>query len=130
MTISGVVNTMNFRCNLKMLLGISGLLSSVSIFAVPITADKMIASSQSTALQGLYFQHKDWELACDNTGICRAAGYQTDDDFEQPMSMLLTRQAGVKTAVKGQLQIQEDIAQATLFLNGRVLQQLNFHDVS
>ena len=119
---------MNFRCNLKMLLGISGLLSSVSIFAVSITADKMIASSQSTALQGLYFQHQDWELACDNTGICRAAGYQTDDDFEQPMSMLLTRQAGVKTAVKGQLQIQEDIAQATLFLNGRVLQQLNFHE--
>ncbi len=119
---------MNFICNLKMLLAISGLLGSVSIFAAPITTEKTIASSQSTALQGLYFQHQDWELACDNTGTCRAAGYQSDDDFEQPISMLLTRQAGAKTAVQGQLQIQEDIAQATLFLNGRVLQQLNFHE--
>ena len=119
---------MNFRCNLKMLLAISGLIGSVSIFAAPFTTDKTIASSQSNALQGLYFQHQDWELACDNTGTCRAAGYQSDDDFEQPMSMLLTRQAGAKTAVQGQLQIQEDITQATLFLNGRVLQQLNFHE--
>ena len=74
---------MNFRCNLKILLAISGLFGSVGIFAAPITADKMIASSQSTALQGLYFQHQDWELACDNTGICRAAGYQTDDDLKR-----------------------------------------------
>ncbi|UIZ58138.1 DUF1176 domain-containing protein [Acinetobacter sp. SCLZS86] len=119
---------MNFRCNLKILLAISGLFGSVGIFAAPITAEKTIASSQSTALQGLYFQHQDWELACDNTGTCRAAGYQSDDDFEQPISMLLTRQEGAKSAVQGQLQIQEDIAQATLFLNGRTLQQLNFHE--
>ncbi len=58
----------------------------------------------------------------------RAAGYQSDDDFEQPISMLLTRQAGAKSAVQGQLQIQEDIAQATLFFNGCTLQQLNFHE--
>ena len=25
---------------------------------------------------GSYFEHKDWEIACDNTGTCRAAGYQ------------------------------------------------------
>ncbi|MDU7869659.1 MAG: hypothetical protein E7J78_21350, partial [Pantoea sp.] len=25
--------------------------------------------------QGFSFAHKDWELACDNTGTCRAAGY-------------------------------------------------------
>ena len=92
---------MNFRCNLKILLAISGLFGSVGIFAAPITAEKTIASSQSTALQGLYFQHQDWELACDNTGTCRAAGYQSDDDFEQPISMLLTRQAGAKSAVQG-----------------------------
>ena len=101
---------MNFRCNLKMLLAISGLLGSVSIFAAPITTEKKIASSQSTALQGLYFQHQDWELACDNTGTCRAAGYQSDDNFEQPISMLLTRQAGAKTAVQGQLQYLPEFA--------------------
>lgn len=64
-----------------MLLAISGLLSSVSIFAVPITADKMIASAVDFLCKGLYFRHQDWELACDNTGVCRAAGYQADDDF-------------------------------------------------
>lgn len=58
---------MNFKCNLKILLAIGGLLGSVNIFSASITAEKMIAASQSTALQGLYFQHQDWELACDNT---------------------------------------------------------------
>ncbi len=26
--------------------------------------------------RGLAFTHHDWELACDNTRTCRAAGYQ------------------------------------------------------
>lgn len=32
------------------------------------------------AQAGVRFQHKDWELACDNTGHCTAAGYQRDGD--------------------------------------------------
>jgi hypothetical protein len=55
-------------------------------------------------LPGLSFFHKDWEIACDNTRTCRAAGYQTDED-ELPVSVLLTRMAGPKQAVTGQVMI-------------------------
>ncbi|RYE66259.1 MAG: DUF1176 domain-containing protein, partial [Oxalobacteraceae bacterium] len=39
------------------------------------------------------FEHKDWEIACDNTRTCRAAGYQTEDVVPNA-SILLTRHAG------------------------------------
>ncbi len=45
------------------------------------------------------FQHKDWELACDNTGTCRAAGYQIEGDG-LPASLMIERAAGAKQAVK------------------------------
>jgi hypothetical protein len=53
---------------------------------------------------GISFYHNDWELACDNTRTCRAAGYQGDED-ELAVSVLLTRLAGPGQAVKGQLMI-------------------------
>lgn len=54
--------------------------------------------------QGIYFQHGDWEIACDNTGTCRAAGYQADEDAHA-VSVLLTRKAGAGQAVDGQLML-------------------------
>lgn len=63
---------------------------------------------------GLRFGHGNWELACDNTRTCRAAGYHSEDagDDEndgagepRPVSVLLTREAGPHTPVKGELQI-------------------------
>ena len=39
------------------------------------------------------FSHKDWDLSCDNTLTCRAAGY-ADDGEEQGSTVLLTRKAG------------------------------------
>ena len=60
---------------------------------------------------GSYFIHKDWELACDNTGMCRAAGYQSDAQFGQPVSLLISRPAGAGGAVLTQLQIEEDLVQ-------------------
>lgn len=63
---------------------------------------------------GLRFGHGNWELACDNTRTCRAAGYHAegagdDDDgagqAPRPVSVLLTREAGPDTPVKGELQI-------------------------
>ncbi|WP_298643995.1 DUF1176 domain-containing protein [uncultured Cardiobacterium sp.] len=54
---------------------------------------------------GSYFQHKDWEIACDNTGTCRAAGYQTGDEV-QAISLLLVRDAGADAAVQGRIAIQ------------------------
>jgi len=46
------------------------------------------------ASPGVTFTHKDWSVDCDNTGTCRAAGYQREDDETAPMSVLLTRAAG------------------------------------
>jgi hypothetical protein len=46
--------------------------------------------------QGLSFAHKDWELACDNTGTCRAAGYGATVG---EVSVLLTRNAGAAQRV-------------------------------
>jgi hypothetical protein len=47
------------------------------------------------------FSHNDWELACDNTRTCRAAGYQQDGE---PVSMRITRKAGAGTTVDIDLQ--------------------------
>lgn len=54
--------------------------------------------------QGLFFEQQDWQLVCDNTRTCRAAGYQADGD-EPAVSVLLTREAGRGHAVTGQLML-------------------------
>ncbi|WP_420208212.1 DUF1176 domain-containing protein [Candidatus Electronema sp. JC] len=67
----------------------------------------IIAAAQNSAADddmGI-FSHKDWELACDNTRTCRAAGYQSEDNYEMPVSMLLTRTAGPNTPVSMELQL-------------------------
>lgn len=71
-----------------------------------IIATTALASSAHAAdnLPGLYFSHGDWELVCDNTGTCRAAGYQRDGD-PRSLSVLLTRKAGPGQPVTGQLLI-------------------------
>jgi hypothetical protein len=51
------------------------------------------------------FSHNDWELVCDNTRTCRAAGYQAESGSSEPVSMLLTRVAGPDKAVEVQLQV-------------------------
>ena len=40
-----------------------------------------VLSQLTHAETGNYFIHKDRELACDNTGMCRAVGYQSDAQF-------------------------------------------------
>lgn len=54
--------------------------------------------------EGLHFSHEDWEVACDNTRTCRAAGYQADSD-ELAISVLLTRAAGANQSVAGQVML-------------------------
>ena len=51
------------------------------------------------------FSYKDWEVACDNTRTCRAAGYQSETGNPEPASILLTRSAGPATAVDIDLQV-------------------------
>jgi hypothetical protein len=52
------------------------------------------------------FEHLSWQLACDNIGTCRAAGYQDGESL--PVSVLLTREAGPGTPVTAQLTLGDD----------------------
>lgn len=57
----------------------------------------------AAAPAGVSFSHKDWSVDCDNTGTCRASGYQREDE-QIAVSVLLTRAAGPDAAVAAQAQ--------------------------
>ncbi|RTQ31788.1 DUF1176 domain-containing protein [Variovorax gossypii] len=62
-------------------------------------------SAGAAGKDGVSFSHNDWELACDNTRTCRAAGYQSEGaDITEPVSMLITRKAGPGTSIEIELQ--------------------------
>lgn len=90
-----------------------------------------LGATAADPLPGVSFSHNDWEIVCDNTRTCRAAGY-SEDGAERRVSVLLTRAAGPGEAVKGQLMLgsygEEDEAfyatlpkniKLTLHINGR-----------
>ena len=63
------------------------------------------AAAGAAAKEGVSFSHNDWELACDNTRTCRAAGYQVESGSAlEPVSMLITRRAGPGTPIEIDLQ--------------------------
>lgn len=64
-------------------------------------------AAQAFNPNGLQFSHNDWELACDNTGTCRAAGYYAEAEENLAVSILLTRQAGPQTPVSAQVMLGE-----------------------
>lgn len=87
----------------------------------------LLASALGSSIEGLSFQHKDWELVCDNTRTCRAAGYSAESGG---LSVLLTREAGAKGTLRAELAIAEVDEQAqgapadgliTLRINGEEL---------
>lgn len=100
----------------------------------------LLAVLPATALaappQGFYQNYKDWDIACDNTGTCRLAGYQADET-EPPVSILFTRQAGTNAAVIGEVSLlpfnDDDTQLASiatrneLVLNGKSLGKLAFN---
>lgn len=62
------------------------------------------AQAADATLPQVQFQHKDWEIACDNTRTCRAAGYQTEA-IGPSASVLLTRAAGPNQAITAEVQL-------------------------
>lgn len=81
--------------------------------------------SALTEASSIQFQHKDWVLACDNTGTCRAAGYQSDQ-HEQVVSVLLTRKAGANEGVTAQVNFDSEHPQSYgLRIQGRHLGKMN-----
>ena len=81
-------------------------------------------------LQGMSFTHGQWEISCDNTGTCRAAGYKANDEGDTSISILFTRTAGANAQVEGKLNLQTEDGknpnQAELFLNSRSLGPVRF----
>jgi len=67
----------------------------------------LLAATSATAAEppDVGFTHKDWELACDNTRTCRAAGYHTEGREEAAVSVLLTRKAGANQPVTAEVQL-------------------------
>lgn len=84
----------------------------------------LLSASATAVEKGVTFYHKNWELACDNTLTCRAAGY--DRNNESAGSVLLTREGGPNTPVSGQVVVAEttsesrvSVSQLTLWINGK-----------
>lgn len=59
------------------------------------------SASVTAAESGVSFEHKDWEVACDNTLTCRVAGYASEEG--KGGSVLLTRKAGPDTVATGEV---------------------------
>ena len=67
---------------------------SVAALALPLAA-----GAQS-------FESRDWQLVCDNTRTCRAAGYSVEGS-DMPASLLIARGAGPGARVYAELQLSE-----------------------
>ena len=73
-----------------------------TLLAACLLAGGAVAAQAGTA-ESVSFSHLDWELACDNTRTCRAAGYSADT-ANMPVSVLLTRPAGAAAEVTAKVQ--------------------------
>lgn len=89
-------------------------LLALAILSAPVLAEN----------SGVSFVHKNWEVVCDNTLTCRAAGYSPEEG--KGGSVLLTRLAGAGTSVVGEVmlaEVQSDVAsqvtKLTLWINGQ-----------
>lgn len=78
----------------------SALLFPLIALAWPIAA----SPGAATAPEGIYFEHQNWVVACDNTRTCRAAGYASSD--ESTLSVLLSREGGPQQPVRGRMSLQ------------------------
>ena len=79
-------------------------LLGLSLAAFPTSSGERGYVTKADRGEGFHFWHHDWEMACDNTRTCRAAGYHSEVD-ELRISVLLTRKAGPNAAVKGEVMI-------------------------
>ncbi|MDI2112384.1 DUF1176 domain-containing protein [Commensalibacter nepenthis] len=52
------------------------------------------------------FEYKDWQIVCDNTRTCRAAGYSVEDALNR-VSVLLTRKAGMGQEVTAKVKFSD-----------------------
>ena len=65
----------------------------------------LIMGVQLLSAKSLSFQHHDWQVVCDNTNACRIAGYSSDNSDGNRVSVLITREAGVRTKMKAEVEL-------------------------
>ena len=58
-------------------------------------------------IKGISFSHQEWEISCSNTGTCKAAGYQSEENGDNPASLLLVRKAGPKQPVQAEFALSD-----------------------
>ena len=68
-----------------------------------------LISPQIMAAAPVEFTYQDWQVICDNTRTCRLAGYQTEDNNNLPVSVLLIRRAGANAGVIGKVKLGVEI---------------------
>ncbi len=93
----------------------------------------LLLSCLTTSAFAQYFEHKDWEVACDNTRTCRVAGYSKEED-DLRMSVLFTRLAGQNQALTAKITLSDidenNTDRAVLLIDGKPLRTLNFSKTS
>ena len=96
------------------------------LLALPLLNALMVPA---VAEEGVSFAHKEWELACDNTLTCRAAGYSAEEGAGG--SVLLTRAGGPDTATHGRVVLADtgdddskQVDTLTLWIDDRSLGEL------
>ncbi len=75
--------------------------------------------------------HQDWQVACDNTRTCRLAGYQSENNSNFPVSVMLLRRAGSTAEVVGKVKLggsKESSSKALLQLGNRHRMSLFIND--
>lgn len=95
-------------------------LALISAFITPALAQE----------NGISFSHKNWEVVCDNTLTCRAAGYSNEEDGGG--SVLLTRKAGPGSTLSGEAVLgeiesdgQKPAEKLTLWINDKSAGELS-----
>ena len=94
------------------------------LLAAPVTA---------LALDGIDFEHGDWQIVCDNSGTCRAAGYQSDEGDDPPVSVQFTRKAGENESVQGAISLldasaESAPAQVEMHIDGKKIANITLQD--
>ena len=93
------------------------IVATISLLSLPAMA------GYGTVSEGWGFVQDDWQVVCDNTRTCRAAGYASEALIDEPASILLT--ALPKVALpKAQIQFisevpLDDLKPAELWLNNK-----------
>ena len=99
--------------------------NSPSLLAAPVTA---LAAGRHRLRT-----RRRWQIVCDNSGTCRAAGYQSDEGDDPPVSVQFTRKAGENESVQGAISLldasaESAPAQVEMHIDGKKIANITLQD--